>query len=100
MSDRLKELFPSIPGPQNRRGRGVWFKRVCSDIISCGLIKLTNESCVHNEFLFVEGENIDHKKFNPSGRCKAGGIYFIPKHFIHRWMAYNKSERCIGVGML
>ncbi len=51
--------------------------------------KLTNESENHNGFQFVDGINIDTQKFNPSGECSSGGLYFTELNKIAMWISYR-----------
>lgn len=55
------------------------------------LIKLTNESEVHNGFAFHTGENIDTVPFSPSGTCSPGGIYFCEMKNAPEYFHYNGS---------
>jgi len=38
--------------------------------------KILNEEEYHHNLQYKTGLNIDHVKFNPSGNCDPGGIYF------------------------
>jgi len=38
--------------------------------------KILNEKECHHNLQYKTGLNIDHQKFNPSGNCTSGGIYF------------------------
>ena len=39
-------------------------------------VKLTNENECHNNFQYKDGLNVDTIKFNPTGLCQPGGLYF------------------------
>ena len=54
--------------------------------------KLTNKSCCHNKFQFVEGLNIDIVPFTNYGDCLPGGIYFTAARYIQMWINYNDDE--------
>ena len=51
---------------------------------------LKNDLCHHN-FQYVEGENIDTIKFNPSGSCSPGGLYFTNLKNIYYFLNYGKK---------
>lgn len=57
--------------------------------IGINFVKLTNEMECHNNFQFEDGLNIDTIDFDPSGECKAGGIYFIDKTNAYLWTYYG-----------
>ena len=54
-------------------------------------MKLTNKECVHNNFTFIDGLNIDTVKFNPTGKCLPGGIYFVTIDNWPEWINYNSD---------
>jgi hypothetical protein len=54
--------------------------------------KLTNESEIHNGFHYVDGLNIDTLKFNPSGQCSSGGLYFTELNKIGMWISYRDQN--------
>lgn len=56
-------------------------------------VKLTNYCENHNGFEFKEGLNSDTKQFNPNGNCSSGGMYFIKKENIHKWIWYAYHVR-------
>jgi hypothetical protein len=58
------------------------------------LYKLTVESEIHNGFQFRTGLNIDTVRFNPTGCCCPGGIYFCEFSEIVKWLVYN-DKVCI-----
>ena len=66
--------------------RGVEFKDKYSHK---KFFKLTTESECHNGFQFKNGLNIDTVKFNPTGRCQAGGLYFTDYENISKWISYR-----------
>jgi hypothetical protein len=59
-------------------------------------VKLTNESEIHNGFQFQTGENVDTIKFDPTGECKPGGLYFCEIYKLLQWinLGYNKMIYC------
>jgi hypothetical protein len=68
---------------------GKEFKSLTCDKI---LVKLTNNKGEHNKYKFKTGLNIDNIKFDPTGECKAGGIYFILLEHVYEWLNYGKGE--------
>src|SRR5579872_5162141 len=50
------------------------------------LIKLTNETELHNNFQFKDGLNIDTVDFNATKECSPGGIYFTEKNKGYMWL--------------
>jgi hypothetical protein len=59
------------------------------------MIKLTNELEIHNGYRFVTGLNIDTIKFDPTGSCKPGGIYFCELEKFPLWIEYSDTT-CIN----
>lgn len=55
----------------------------------------TNE--VHNGFQFKDGLNVDTVKFNPSGNCSAGGMYFTDKEHIKNWAYLHTFVRDVTI---
>ena len=55
-------------------------------------IKLTNVSENHNGYQFRTGLNIDSLKFNPSGECQPGGIYFCLLEDLSLWLNYGGQQ--------
>jgi hypothetical protein len=53
--------------------------------------KLTIQSELHNGYQFKTGLNQDTKRFNPTGSCQAGGIYFCSYDMIPKWINYNNK---------
>ena len=56
------------------------------------LVKLTNPTENHNGFQFKTGLNVDHEKFEPTGGCKPGGIYFTDIDNLSHWLRYNHTD--------
>lgn len=54
-------------------------------------IKLTNKDERHRYITFKDGLNVDPVPFNPKGDCSAGGIYFIKKEEIGKWITYAEA---------
>jgi hypothetical protein len=54
-------------------------------------VKILDATMVHHGFIYVEGKNVDLIKFNPTGTCKAGGLYFCE---------FDKFPIYIGYGTL
>lgn len=61
-------------------------------------VKLTNSSECHNAFQFNDGLNIDTKSFDPYSVMECydniGGIYFVEKMDISKWIHYNDKTMC------
>jgi hypothetical protein len=55
-------------------------------------IKLTNESEIHNNYQFKTGLNIDSVSFDPTGNCRAGGLYFCLLDELSRWLHYSYEK--------
>lgn len=55
------------------------------------LVKLTNKKECHYGFRFKTGLNKDNIKFNPTGKCEPGGIYFTDVNNIPRWLGYGDN---------
>lgn len=47
--------------------------------------KLLADDLVHNWFTYKEGLNVDLLKFNPSGQCQPGGLYFTQLRYLDLW---------------
>jgi hypothetical protein len=45
-----------------------------------------------NDFKYQEGLNVDTNKFNPSGECEGGGIYFTDEENIDFYARYGYGE--------
>jgi hypothetical protein len=54
-------------------------------------VKLTNEECIHNDFEYKEGLNIDELEFDSRHACGPGGLYFCDYKDMGRWAQYNKK---------
>lgn len=54
-------------------------------------VKLTTFSENHNGYQFKNGLNIDTIDFNTNMLCTPGGIYFINKIHMIKWLTYNKK---------
>jgi hypothetical protein len=55
---------------------------------NCSVVKLTNESCCHNDFQFVEGLNEDVNEFNYAEVCGPDGLYFCTERDSEQWFDY------------
>ncbi len=53
------------------------------------MVKLTNESEIHNNYKFKTGLNVDTIPFRPLGSCRAGGIYFCLFDHLNYFLNYN-----------
>ncbi|MDD4083272.1 MAG: ankyrin repeat domain-containing protein [Sphaerochaetaceae bacterium] len=56
--------------------------------------KILNEEDCHNNFQYKTGLNIDPIKFNPSGDCTSGGIYFSREDILY-FLNYGQYIRKI-----
>src|SRR5579872_4900984 len=65
---------------------GEEFNRIFHDRV---FVKLTNKFEFHHGFLFKDGLNVDTKKFNPSGNCRPGGLYFTDIKDAYLWVYYS-----------
>jgi hypothetical protein len=52
-------------------------------------VKILNKSMKHNNFIYKEGLNVDHVPFDPTGECKAGGLYFCEVNDVHLYLNYG-----------
>jgi len=52
-------------------------KNLRNYFIKKNFYKITNEKEYHYNFQYKDGLNEDTIKFNPSGECNIGGLYFI-----------------------
>ena len=57
--------------------------------------RLTNEAELHNEFQYKNGLNIDTNKFDPSGSCSSGGLYFFSTEQLAMWKLYSIGSKWI-----
>lgn len=55
------------------------------------VVKLTNESCVHNGFEFKEGYNEDTSDFKYDVHC-GNGLYFCIDGEAYNWLEYNDKN--------
>ena len=51
--------------------------------------KIINKELKHQNFEFNHGLNIDNNKFNPTGICSPGGLYFSEKDKIYLYFNYG-----------
>jgi hypothetical protein len=68
---------------------GKEFNRLTQGIV---FVKLTNLDENHNGFQFRTGLNVDDIKFDPSGSCKAGGLYFCEWKKVGQWIEYGNKQ--------
>jgi hypothetical protein len=59
--------------------------------------KITNELECHNNFQYKDGLNEDIIKFNPSGKCESGGLYFAELNDIAYWIDYGVNIRRVVI---
>lgn len=52
-------------------------------------VKILKANMKHNDFQYSEGLNIDTKKFNPTGTCQPGGLYFCKLQDMPRYLEYG-----------
>ena len=52
-------------------------------------VKILANNLTHHGFEYKEGLNIDSVKFNPTGMCSAGGLYFTDLDKIHMYLHYG-----------
>ena len=57
--------------------------------------RLTNETENHNGFQYKTGINRDTVEFNPSGECKAGGLYFFSKEQLKYCYIYASNVKFV-----
>lgn len=67
---------------------GIVFKGCYHDEV---FVKLTCDTEIHNGLKYKTGLNVDIRPFSPIGSCKTGGMYFIRKVDIKRWLYYSKK---------
>jgi hypothetical protein len=65
---------------------GAKFKEMYTN---CRVVKLTNESCCHNDFQFQEGLNEDTNAFDYNGECGPDGLYFCTERQAEYWFDYR-----------
>ncbi len=56
--------------------------------------KLTNENECHNGMRYKTGLNTDFLPFNPTGSCKAGGLYFFSESQLLTYQNYIDFQLC------
>jgi hypothetical protein len=54
--------------------------------------KIVKKSKQHFDHTYKEGLNIDKKKFNPSGHCKEGGLYFASTNVLSFLFLYQFND--------
>lgn len=54
---------------------------------------LTSEMC-HRGFQYQEGLNVDNQKFNPSGSCEGGGLYYTDLENLGIFLAAVQQDEC------
>jgi hypothetical protein len=59
--------------------------------------KITNESECHYNFQYKDGLNEDFIKFNPSGYCNPGGLYFTELNKIGYYLEYGCNIREVKI---
>ena len=48
--------------------------------------KVLTKYCIHFDFQYKHGLNIDTLPFNPRGECSKGGLYFVSIHNLYMWL--------------
>lgn len=61
------------------------------------LLKVLSEDQIHYGFGYKLGLNIDTKVFDPSDKCKAGGLYFTTEKNIRDYLSHGPKIAEIGV---
>jgi hypothetical protein len=51
--------------------------------------KVLNKHCNHNNFQYKHGLNKDIIKFNPTGQCNPGGLYFTETSKLIEWIDFG-----------
>ena len=59
--------------------------------------KMTNDTEIHRFFQYKDGLNFDPNKFNPSGCCSGGGLYFTKLENLYRFKDFGKNIRPLFV---
>jgi hypothetical protein len=54
--------------------------------------KILKKSKKHYDHTYKEGLNKDAKKFDPSGNCNEGGLYFASTNFLHFTYLYDSCD--------
>lgn len=53
-------------------------------------VKILRLDMIHNGFQYKKGLNIDTVKFNPSGHCLPGGLYFCEAADLHLYIGFGE----------
>jgi hypothetical protein len=59
--------------------------------------KILNENLIHYGFQYKEGLNVDTVPFDPTGTCKAGGLYFSDREHIVKFLHYGTKIATVTV---
>jgi len=86
---RMHSLLISIYELYGKCMDGKLFKTITRGMV---LIKLFAKDKKHNSMIFKEGLNTDPEKFDPTGFCSKGGIYFIEEKYKNDWTSYNNKK--------
>jgi hypothetical protein len=62
-----------------------------ADDSSHDFYKILRRDMIHHGFKYVEGLNVDHHRFDPTGTCRKGGLYFSDKEHIIRFLEYGTT---------
>ena len=57
--------------------------------------KFLNDRKLHSGFQYKLGLNVDTIKFNPSGSCEPGGLYFSDNENIAKFTIFGNNIACI-----
>lgn len=55
------------------------------------LYKFVNDSNIHGQFKYKDGTNKDTNKFNPSGSCAGGGLYYADSEHILSYSNFGQK---------
>lgn len=58
--------------------------------------KILSSSENHHDFQYRTGENVDHLRFNPTGCCQPGGLYFTEFRYIDHFVGVCIAEVSIA----
>ena len=72
---------------------GIEFKKKYGTVF----YKILRKDLTHNGFTFKEGINIDTNKFNPSGSCSEGGLYFTNYENIYDYLNYGANVCSVNI---
>lgn len=89
MSTVLETFESIIESYMNKEMSGKTFNELFSNI---EFVKLTNQSEIHNGYLYYDGLNTDTHEFNHDRSCSKGGFYFTVKEYAYRWIQYGRSD--------